>query len=76
MIAEPLLFGACHVMTALPFVRFAPNPAKPVDPQAIHRALTQTPRGLDYDMLLMFAIGNAQTSSQGFTLLPKRTPVH
>lgn len=63
-------------MTALPYVRFAPNPATPVDPQAIHRALTQTPRGLDYDMLLMFAIGNAQTSSQGFTLLPKRTPVH
>jgi hypothetical protein len=63
-------------LAAIPYLRLAPNPSKPVDLGAVQRAVNETPRGLDYDLLLMFAVGNAQLTTQGFTLLPRRTPVH
>jgi hypothetical protein len=60
-------------LATLPYLRLA---GTAVAPGAIAQAVNTPPRGLDYDMLLMFAIGTAQLSTQGFTLLPKRTPVH
>ena len=60
---------------AAPFVRFTRDPAS-VSKAAIEQALAQPVRGLDYDMLLMFAIGTADAAQQGFSLLPKRIPVH
>jgi hypothetical protein len=63
-------------LATMSFVRLASNPSSSVDLQAIQRALSEKPRGLDYDMLMMFAIGTAQKSTRGFTLLPPRTPVH
>ena len=61
---------------ALPFVRFGADP-RSVPLTAIVQALNAKPQGLDYDMLLMFAVGNAQVkSSKGFTLLPERQAVH
>jgi hypothetical protein len=60
---------------ASPFIRFTRDPAS-VSAAAIEQALAQPIRGLDYDMLLMFAIGTAQAAQQGFTLLPKRVRVH
>ncbi len=61
---------------ALPFVRFGVDP-RSVPLTAIVQALNAKPQGLDYDMLLMFAVGTAQlNSSKGFTLLPERQAVH
>jgi hypothetical protein len=67
---------SANSLAAIPYLRLAPNPSKPVDLGAVQRAVSEAPRGLDYDMLLMFAVGNAQLTTQGFTLLPRRTPVH
>ena len=59
------------------FRSFASRPSRPVDPMAeIEQALTKPTQGLDYDMVLMFAIGTAETAAQGFTLLPERQAVH
>jgi hypothetical protein len=63
-------------LATIPYLRLATTPSQPVDLGAIRRAIDETPRGLDYDLLLMFAVGNAQLTTQGFTLLPRRTPVH
>jgi hypothetical protein len=60
-------------LAAIPYLRLAPTPSKPVDLGAVQRAVNETPRGLVYDLLLMFAVGNAQLTTQGFTLLPRRT---
>ena len=42
----------------------------------LRAALAEPVRGLDYDMLLMFAVGDAEKSTKGYTFLPDRTPVH
>jgi hypothetical protein len=60
----------------LSFVRFGKDPRN-VRLTDILKDLDATPQGLDYDMLLMFAISTAQSSSaKGFSLLPERQAVH
>lgn len=68
--------AAAKSPVALPFVRFGRD-ARSIPLAEIQKALATPAQGLDYDMLLTFAIGTAQeNSSAGFTLLPERQAVH
>ena len=61
-----------------PYISFTRNPAT-VPAAEIEKRLAEPVRGLDYDMLLMFAFWSCDqfcANSEGFSLLPKRTPVH
>jgi hypothetical protein len=75
-ITASVVTAAAKSPIALPYVRFGDNP-RSVSLTEIQEALAAPPQGLDYDLLLMFAIGTAQqNSSKGFTLLPERQAVH
>ena len=67
--------AAAKNVLGLPYVRFGRDP-RTVPLAEIQKTLAEPAVGLDYDMLLMFAIGTAQENAQGFTVMQERTPTH
>jgi hypothetical protein len=75
MVAAAAAAPAPMATRAFPFLRFASD-GRPVTMAQIQKAIEEPAQGLDYDMLLMFALSTAGAEVNGVTAIHERQAVH